>query len=322
MSATVDVSTAIPLDRLGLGNISRVGYRTGLLIKLGAFVKSWKSRYFSLTWNCLSYFDPDDFLFISNIPFCDCKKVTIADSDGSDNYAFTLVTTTRTFVFVSNNKQDRQMWVEALDAMISLHRSITAITNSTSPNKVDKERLEVLKLIAFHVFRILHGIVILNNTNKVLKEIRERMSSSFFELVKCFAESTEDKSEVMRRNRDSELQARSLSLRIAIGLLKEEIPAEHRIQPEEKQFDIALEQNRINYLLRKLSSSRREKTLTRSHSNPGSSNTSYIPPLMFGNPLQDNQNSLITLDEDTVQPFMLNIILQSTSSQNINSFSC
>eukprot|EP01125_Pyxidicula_operculata_P019188 TRINITY_DN6941_c0_g1_i2.p1 TRINITY_DN6941_c0_g1~~TRINITY_DN6941_c0_g1_i2.p1 ORF type:complete len:130 (+),score=10.45 TRINITY_DN6941_c0_g1_i2:39-392(+) len=115
MSATVDVSTAIPLDRLGLGNISRVGYRTGLLIKLGAFVKSWKSRYFSLTWNCLSYFDPDDFLFISNIPFCDCKKVTIADSDGSDNYAFTLVTTTRTFVFVSNNKQDRQMWVEALE---------------------------------------------------------------------------------------------------------------------------------------------------------------------------------------------------------------
>jgi len=223
-----------------LNAVSRYGFRTGLLTKKGAIVKNWKDRYFTLTWNCLSYYEPESHLFIQNISLLNCIKVVPVSEEKP--YSFQLITKDRTYIFLSQTKNDRQQWVEALEAMIAIH----------DPKVMNLNSIDWVKKIAFHVFRILNGIRILTDTIKSLREMAERMCVTLFDLLRSYAAQLGDRTDLERNNRSNEILARCMTLKQVVLALKKEIPPEHRIQSEEINFDIAAEQRRINVHLRSL----------------------------------------------------------------------
>jgi len=267
---TQDVATNIPYEKLTLSSLSKIGFRTGALIKQGAFVKSWKTRYFSLTWSSLSYYEPQEpKIFISNIALNQCTKVVPVSEEKP--YSFNLVCQDRVFIFLADTKRDRQLWVEALEAMIAINNPKLPVGTNT----------DVVKKIAFHVFRILHGTSLLCNTNKVLRDDCEKMCISLFALLRTFATSLIC-SEKDQENNFQELVSCCGNLKQAVLKVKQEIPPEHRILSEEVSFDMGTEDRRIRVHL---------KTLCRLNNHPGAFMLEDI--------------------EDDIKPFVLSVIKQA-----------
>jgi hypothetical protein len=238
-----DALTVLSFDRITLNSFSPFGFWTGILTKQGGFVKNWKVRYFSLTWNHLSYYEENK-LFIASIPLNSCIRV---EPIKEEPWIFHLVTRDRTFVFQAETRQERQQWIDALSALIAIHKVIPADDKSHNL----KHSSEIRK-IAFHVFRIINGLRVLNDTHKNLRECTEQMSIALFGLLKSYAAQVTDKTDTDKRNRSEEIYARCLTMKQAVLLLKQEIPSEYRIDAEEAGFDIGSEQRRINCHLRTL----------------------------------------------------------------------
>jgi len=201
-------------------------------------VKNWKLRYFSLTWSHLSYYEVNK-LFIASIPLASCIKVDPVVTSPDGPWIFNLVTRDRTFVFEASTKQDRQQWIEALGSFISIHK--VNVTDNPPKN------LNEIRKIAFHVFRIIHGLRVLTDTHKNLKECNERVSIALFELLNSFVAQLNN---MNNTERNRELFLRCQNMKQAVLLLKQEIPSEYRIDAEEAGFDIGTEQRRINHHLR------------------------------------------------------------------------
>lgn len=306
MSASI---LPIPLHKIQLGTLSPIGFKTGLLTKQGAFVRNWKLRYFSLTWNSLSYFEPDPRIFISNILLNSCQH--LAPGNDEKPFAIHLRTRERTYIFLTDDKRERQHWMEALRALISVH----------IPKVAQNPKMEIIKKIAWHVFRILHGTHVLRNTHEKMPNMIQELNSSFFDLIYNFASIlapievsrlcphiplvADTESEIssespstpksLRGYPISELSRDSFSgspcvsssespgasfsdsprtprpmstttesdcheklfragqrLNNAVLAVKQEIPPEHRIQPEEPTFDISAECRRMSIHLKLL----------------------------------------------------------------------
>jgi len=122
--------------------------------------------------------------------------------------------------------------------------TITASKIPVSPNN------DVVKKIAFHIFRILHGTSLLSNANKILRNHCEKMSNILFALLKTYADyCTTDHVE----EKFEELVACCTNLKQVVLVVKDEIPAEHRIHSEEVNFDMGFEERRILAHLKTLS---------------------------------------------------------------------
>jgi len=236
-----DTASTTPFERITLNSYSRFGFWTGTMTKQGGFVKSWKVRYFSLTWNHLSYYEENK-LFIASIPLIFCNRVETVPTGTDGPWIFNLVTRERTFVFEAATKQDRQQWIEALGAFISIHK---VIMEEKNPKNLDE-----IRKIAFHVFRIINGLKVLNDTHKNLKECTERVSNALIGLLNSYVSQLYDKTDPEKKNK--EMLQRCQTMKQAVLLLKQEIPSEYRIDAEEPLFDIGTEQRRINFHLRKL----------------------------------------------------------------------
>jgi len=238
-----DPVPTLSFDRITLNSYSPFGFWTGLLTKQGGFVKNWKVRYFSLTWNHLSYYEENK-LFIASIPLTSCIRVEPVTEEKP--WMFNLVTRERTFVFESETKTERQHWIEALGSFIAIHKLMCSTEDKSIKN------LDEIRKIAFHIFRIINGLRVLIDTHKNLRECSERVSLSLFALLCTFVALIADKSELDKRNRAAEMVARCMTMKQSVLLLKQEIPSEYRIDAEEAGFDIGAEQRRINCHLRTL----------------------------------------------------------------------
>eukprot|EP01124_Arcella_intermedia_P022209 TRINITY_DN3267_c0_g1_i1.p2 TRINITY_DN3267_c0_g1~~TRINITY_DN3267_c0_g1_i1.p2 ORF type:complete len:295 (+),score=59.51 TRINITY_DN3267_c0_g1_i1:1134-2018(+) len=250
----------IPYDKLTLVALSRIGFCNGILIKQGAIVKSWKERYFSLTWNFLSYYEPQEpKIRIANIPLSSCIKATPGQEDVPP-YSFNLHCKDRTYIFLTQTKQDRERWLEALDAMIAVNNSRAFPPSSLTGSSPGLPRLssfgsvmsDVVKKIAFHVLRILHGTALLNNTNINLREKSSTMTSALFALLKNFCAFTLEKEPSPKEKIYQMLMKNCSEVKERVLRIKQEIPSEHRILSEELLFDIGLEERRIAHHLKTL----------------------------------------------------------------------
>eukprot|EP01126_Amoeba_proteus_P042483 TRINITY_DN4619_c0_g2_i2.p1 TRINITY_DN4619_c0_g2~~TRINITY_DN4619_c0_g2_i2.p1 ORF type:complete len:204 (-),score=26.18 TRINITY_DN4619_c0_g2_i2:1174-1698(-) len=131
-------------EQLAQHSLVPLGLHVGILTKLGAFFKSWKVRYFSLTWNHLSYYDPVSKDLLASIPLHLCERVVEGTEKG---WPFHLVTNDRTYIFLSQSKRQREEWIRNLGIMIAIHQ----------PDVKVKEGYDVLQKVSAHILNIRYG---------------------------------------------------------------------------------------------------------------------------------------------------------------------
>eukprot|EP01124_Arcella_intermedia_P022210 TRINITY_DN3267_c0_g2_i1.p1 TRINITY_DN3267_c0_g2~~TRINITY_DN3267_c0_g2_i1.p1 ORF type:complete len:268 (+),score=62.70 TRINITY_DN3267_c0_g2_i1:67-870(+) len=226
-----------PLDRLTLNSTLSLGFYTGLLKKQGGIVKSWKERYFSLSWAGLSYYELN-LKFIHNIPMEQCTRV---ENSTSDELGLNLVTRDRTFYFVAPTKQDKTNWMNALGAVIAVQDS----------NVVNYPYYVSVKKVAYHVLRIKKGARLLLETNPVLRDLANNMSFAMFGVFRAYAGALGGHSDLEKKMKSKELEEKYETLKQNVLILKKNIPPEHRMW-DEQGFDIAAEQREINIALANL----------------------------------------------------------------------
>jgi len=113
---------------------------------------------------------------------------------------------------------------------------------------------DVVKKIAFHVFRILHGTSLINNTNKIFRDLSELMCTALFALLRSYAANFSEPTEspAGQQKRINELVECCGSMKEAVLQVKQKIPSEHRILAEEAHFDMGAEDRRIRVHLKTL----------------------------------------------------------------------
>ena len=91
-----------------------IASKDGYLTKLGQHRKTWKTRWFVLYKNELSYFKSrEDKTPIRTINLKDVSAIT-ADSSQSKENCFRLVTSTRTFFLIACSGQEAEDWIKIL----------------------------------------------------------------------------------------------------------------------------------------------------------------------------------------------------------------
>ena len=101
-----------------------VGFKHGFLTKQGSSgLKTWKKRWFVLEYDQIKgYEKAQDADSSSEIPLKGTISVVeAADSDTSRDNVFKLVTSTKTYMFQTESREELQEWMHALRAMSSLY---------------------------------------------------------------------------------------------------------------------------------------------------------------------------------------------------------
>lgn len=124
--------------------------KKGLLLKQGAVVRSWKERYFRLTAQALSYYDPADYDATNpgstsnkakgSIMLSDVTAVTPLKSRGAFQVTVAANPTTgvagRDYLLVAPSDTERKAWMEAIQrAMLAPSRSALVLRQATELQK-------------------------------------------------------------------------------------------------------------------------------------------------------------------------------------------
>lgn len=124
--------------------------KKGLLLKQGAVVRSWKERYFRLTAQALSYYDPADYDTTNpgstsnkakgSIMLSDVTAVTPLKSRGAFQVTVAANPTTgvagRDYLLVAPSDTERKAWMEAIQrAMLAPSRSALVLRQATELQK-------------------------------------------------------------------------------------------------------------------------------------------------------------------------------------------
>lgn len=199
-----------------------------------------KQRFFCLTWNYLTYYDPTTKMVLDHIVLSTCTDVLV----GTDQkvHSFKLLSPGRTYLFVSQDAKERQIWIKNLRAIITMHR----------PQVLAFGKYEEIKQVALHLLRVFQGLTILRNTHRPLGDQIGLVSESFFSLLEAFGDT-------QNSERKEKIVAFSEKFQREFEKMKTMIPLAHRFQPEDPNFDIAAEQRQINILLAALSLEPTEK---------------------------------------------------------------
>jgi dual adaptor for phosphotyrosine/3-phosphotyrosine/3-phosphoinositide len=93
-----------------------IASKEGYLTKLGHHRKSWKTRWFVLYKNELSYYETRDKKKCNPIRVIDLKSVSevCADNSQSKENCFKIITSYRTFFLIAISAQDAEDWIKIL----------------------------------------------------------------------------------------------------------------------------------------------------------------------------------------------------------------